>query len=140
MGLCEKALLSNLLHRTLLLATIFCSSVGSSCHPPGTFLSNVVAEKNRHFHPFYSKFNFVWGGRGKVASFSNITGNVPTLLTSIVVIPVLLIIPVIPSIPVAPVYPFILLFSIVLPFINYVAKCNLGEVKHETVLASCLHH
>ena len=47
--------------------------------------SNVVAKKSTQFHPFCSKFNFVWGGRGGVASFSNITGKVPTLLTSIVV-------------------------------------------------------
>ena len=40
--------------------------------------SNVVAKKSTHFHPFCSQFNFVWGGRGGVTSFSNIT------LTSIV--------------------------------------------------------
>ena len=48
------------------------------------FPYNVVAIKSTHFHPFCSKFNFVWGGRGGVTSFSNITGKVPTLLTSIV--------------------------------------------------------
>ena len=52
--------------------------------PPFTSRSNVVAIKSTHFHPFCSKFNFVWGGRGGVASFSNITGKVPTLVTSIV--------------------------------------------------------
>ena len=34
--------------------------------------------------PFCAKFNFVLGGREGVASFSNITRKVPTLLTSIV--------------------------------------------------------
>ena len=34
--------------------------------------------------PLCSKFNFVLGGRGSVASFTNITGKVPTLLTSII--------------------------------------------------------
>ena len=72
-----------LLHRTLLLRTIFCSALSSFRRPP-TSPSNVVAKKSTHFHPFCSKFNFVWGGRGGVASFSNITGKVPTLLTSIV--------------------------------------------------------
>ena len=43
-----------------------------------------MAKKSTHLYPFCSKFNFVWGGRGGVASFSNITGKVPTLLTSIV--------------------------------------------------------
>ena len=109
MGLCEKALLSNLLHRTLLLKTIFCSALGLSCHPP-TSPSNVVTKKSTHFHPLCLKFNFVWGGRGEVTSFSNITGKVPTLLTFIVVIPVLQIIPVIPSMLVIPFFPFILLF------------------------------
>ena len=83
MGLCEKALPSNSSVRTLFLRTIFCSALGSSRRPP-TSPSNVVAKKSTHFHPFCSKFNFVWGGREGVASFSNITGKVPTLLTSIV--------------------------------------------------------
>ena len=43
-------------------------------------------QKSTHFQTFCSKFNFVWGGRGEAASFSNITGKVPTLLTSIVAI------------------------------------------------------
>ena len=65
---------------------IFGSALGSSRRPPPppTSPSNVVAKKkSTQFHPFCSKFNFVWGGRGGVASFSNITGKVPTLLTSI---------------------------------------------------------
>ena len=59
----------------------FCSASGSSRRPP-TSPSNVVAKKSTHFHPFCSKSNFVWGGRGGVASFSNFTGKVSTLLTS----------------------------------------------------------
>ena len=39
---------------------------------PTTSPSNVVAEKSTDSHPFCSKFNFVWGGRGGVTSFSNI--------------------------------------------------------------------
>ena len=61
----------------------FLFGLGSSRRSP-TSPSNVVAQKSTHFHPFCSKSNFVWGGRGGVASFSNITGKVPTLLTSIV--------------------------------------------------------
>ena len=80
---CVKSPSKQLLCTTLLLSTIFCSALGSSRRPP-TSPSNVVAKKSTHFHPFCSKSNFVWGGRGGVASFSNITGKVPTLLTSIV--------------------------------------------------------
>ena len=46
-------------------------------------------QKSTQFHPFCSKFNFVWGGRGGIASFSNITGRVPTFLPCIVVIPII---------------------------------------------------
>ena len=84
---CVKTPSKQLLRRTLLLRTIFCSALGLYRRPPprpSTSPSNVVAEKSTHFHPFCSKFNFVWGGRGGVTSFSNITGKVPTLLTSIV--------------------------------------------------------
>ena len=80
---CVKSPSKQLLCTTLLLRTIFCSALGSSRRPP-TSPSNVVAKKSPHFHPFCSKSNFVWGGRGGVASFSHITGKVPTLLTSIV--------------------------------------------------------
>ena len=70
----------------LLLRTIFSSALGSSRPPPPqTSPSNVVAKKGTQFHPFCSKFNYVWGGRGGVAIFSNLTGEVPTLLNSIVV-------------------------------------------------------
>ena len=36
-----------------------------------TPLSNVVAKKKTHFHPWCSELNFVWGGRGGVTSFTN---------------------------------------------------------------------
>ena len=52
------------------------SSPTSPLPPPP---SNVLAPKK-----FSSKFNFVLGGRGGVTRFTNITGKVPTLLTSIV--------------------------------------------------------
>ena len=42
--------------------------------------------ESTHFHPFCSKFNFLRGGRGGVASFANIIGKAPTLLISIVVL------------------------------------------------------
>ena len=71
-----------MLCRTLLLTIIFCSVLGSSRRLPSP-PSNVVTKESTHFHPFCAKFNFVWGGRGGVASFSNITGKVPTILTSI---------------------------------------------------------
>ena len=67
-------------YSTLLLMTIFLSALGSSHHPP-TPSSNVVAKKKHSFPPIVLKINFVWGGRGEVTSFTNITGNVPTLLT-----------------------------------------------------------
>ena len=84
LGLCEKALPSNCYVEP-------CSSpkdnflfgfgfTPSLPHSP----CNVVAKKALILTRFASKFNFVWGGRGGVASFSNITGKVPTLLTSIV--------------------------------------------------------
>ena len=56
--------------------TIFCSALGSSRRPP-TSPRNVVAKKPAHFHPFCSKFNIVWGGRGGVASFSYISEKGP---------------------------------------------------------------
>ena len=48
------------------------------------FPQQCCGPKSTHFHPFCAKFNFVWGGRGGVTSFSNTTGKVQTLLTSIV--------------------------------------------------------
>ena len=83
LGTVWKSPSKQLLRRNLSLRTIFCSALGSSRRPP-TSPSNVVAKKSTHFHPFWSKFNFGWGGRGGVASFSNITGKVPTLLASFV--------------------------------------------------------
>ena len=80
---CVKSPSKQLLRRTLLPRTIFCSALGLY-RRPSTSPSNDVAKKSTHFHPFCAKFNFVWGGRGGVTSFSNITGKVPTLLTSIV--------------------------------------------------------
>ena len=38
------------------------------------------------FPSIFLKFNIVWGGRGEFASFTHITGKVPTLFTSIVVL------------------------------------------------------
>lgn len=45
------------------------------------------APKRNYFHPFCSKFNVVWGGGGwgGVATFTNISGRVVTLLTSLAV-------------------------------------------------------
>ena len=90
---CVKNPSKLLSRRTLLLTTIFLSALSSYPHPalphsppppppPPPALappSNVLAPKN-----FCSKFNFVLGGRGGVTRFTNITGKVPTLLTSIV--------------------------------------------------------
>ena len=47
--------------------------------PPSKFVA-----KKAIIPPICSKFNFVWGGRGGVASFTNITEKVATRLTSIV--------------------------------------------------------
>ena len=81
---CVKSPTKQLLRRTLVLMdNFFCSTLGLYRRLP-TSPSNVVLKKSTHFHPFCSKFNFVWGWRGGVTSFSNITGKVPTLLTSIV--------------------------------------------------------
>ena len=82
---CVKNPSKLLSRRTLLLTTIFLSALSSYPHPalphsrPSPPPSNVLAPKN-----FCSKFNFVLGGRGGVTRFTNITGKVPTLLTSIV--------------------------------------------------------
>ena len=73
-------------------------SNGSSCRPstplarvhpviplvPQQWFIQCYGQKSNHFHPWCSKFNFVWGGWGGVASFTNISRKVPTLLTSIV--------------------------------------------------------
>ena len=84
LGTVWKSPSKQLLRRTLLLRTIFLFGFrfipSFPNHPP----KQCCGKKSTHSHPFCSKFNFVWGGRGGVASFSNITGNVPTLLTSIV--------------------------------------------------------
>ena len=80
---CVKNPSKLLSRRTLLLTTIFfigskfIPSFPTSPLPPPP--SNVLAPKK-----FSSKFNFVLGGRGGVTRFTNITGKVPTLLTSIV--------------------------------------------------------
>ena len=82
---CVKNPSKLLSRRTLLLTTIFLSALSSYPHPALPHSrsppppSNVLAPKN-----FCSKFNFVLGGRGGVTRFTNITGKVPTLLTSIV--------------------------------------------------------
>ena len=62
-------------------------SNGSSCRSPNSpqqWFIQCYGQKSDHFHPWCSKFNFVWGGWGGVASFTNISREVPTLLTSIV--------------------------------------------------------
>ena len=73
-------------------------SNGSSCRPstpparvhpvislvPLQWFIQCYGQKSNHFHPWCSKFNFVWGGWGGVASFTNFSRKVPTLLTSIV--------------------------------------------------------
>ena len=67
--------------------TIFLISFGlisSSPHPPPPPPSNVVAKKEAVLSTHLKKFNFVWGERGEVATFTNITEKVPTLLTSTV--------------------------------------------------------
>ena len=56
----------------------------SSPYSPQKWLIQCYGQKSNHFHPWRSKFNFVWGGWGGVASFTNISRKVPTLLTSIV--------------------------------------------------------
>ena len=68
--------------RTLLLTAIFVSALSSYPHPPLPH----SPPPQQCFGPqkFCSKFNFLLGGRGGVTSFTNITGKVPTLLTSIV--------------------------------------------------------
>lgn len=52
--------------------------VNSSPTPPPP--SNVVHQKRTHFHPFRSQVNIVWSGSH--LSFTDITGEFPTLLTS----------------------------------------------------------
>ena len=71
LGTVWKSPSKQLLHRTLLLTTIFCSALGSSRLPP-TFPSNVVAKKSTHFHPFCSKLTLfrVGGERSLVLVIS----------------------------------------------------------------------
>ena len=82
---CAKNPSKLLSRRTLLLTTIFLSALSSYPHPP--LPHSPPPPLPAMFWPhkkFCSKFNFVLGGRGGVTSFTNITGKVPTLLTSIV--------------------------------------------------------
>ena len=53
-----------------------------SCHPSTPPRQQCCGQKSTHFHPWCPKFNFVWGGREGVASLTNTTGKVPSLLTS----------------------------------------------------------
>ena len=52
----------------------------SSPPPPPLPVAMLWPIKGTHFHPFCSKFSFVWGGRGGIASFSNITGKVQKVI------------------------------------------------------------
>ena len=61
------------------------SLMGFGFIPPSpTSTRQCYDPKRTHFHPFCSKFNIVWDGRGEVPSFTNITRKVPTLVMSIV--------------------------------------------------------
>ena len=53
-------------------------------HSPQQWFIQCYGQRSDHFHPWCSKFSFVWGGWGGVASSTNISRKVPTLLTSIV--------------------------------------------------------
>ena len=81
--LCEKALPSDCYIQVELLMTFFGSALGSSRRRP-TLPQQCCGQKSSHFHPWCSKFIFVRGGRGGVATFTNNNEKVPTLLTSIV--------------------------------------------------------
>ena len=59
---------------------IFFGFILSSLHSPPAMLWPEKAV----IPPICSKFNFVWGGREEVASFTNTTEKVATLLTSTV--------------------------------------------------------
>ena len=72
-----------ILHKTLLVTRILWWALDLSIHPP-TSTRQCYDPKRTHFHPFCSKFNIVWDGRGEVPSFTNITRKVPTLVMSIV--------------------------------------------------------
>ena len=78
---CVKNPSKLLSRRTLLLTAIF--FIGSKFIPSSP--TSPLPPPQQCFGPqkFCSKFNFVLGGRGGVTSFTNITGKVPTLLTSI---------------------------------------------------------
>ena len=84
LGMCEKALPSNCYVEPCSASKDnFLFGFGFTPSFPH-FPLQCCGQKSTHSHPFCFKFNFVWGGRGGVASFGNITGKVPTLLTSIV--------------------------------------------------------
>lgn len=56
-----------ILHRTLLVTRILWWALDLSIHPP-TSTRQCYDPKRTHFHPFFLKFNIVWGGRGEVPS------------------------------------------------------------------------
>ena len=64
----------------------FLIGFGFITSPPPPPPRQCFGQKSTLFYPFCSKFNFVWGGREGVSSFTNITGKVPTLVTSIAVL------------------------------------------------------
>ena len=74
-----KRLFQVILHRTLLSTRILWSALNSSLHPPLPPDSVMTPNGLISTH-----LNIVWGGRGEVSSFTNITRKVPTLLMSIV--------------------------------------------------------
>ena len=78
LGLCEKAcyIQHSAPNDNFFICTGF---IPSSPHS----LQQCCGQKKHSFPPIVLKINFVWGGRGGVTSFTNITGNVPTLLTPI---------------------------------------------------------
>lgn len=47
--------------------------------PPSLLLSAMMRPKRTHLHPFWSKFNILWAGRGR-SLVTNLTGKVPKLL------------------------------------------------------------
>ena len=81
---CVKNPSKLLLRKTLLLATIFLSALSSYPHHPLPH----PPPPQQCFGPqkilLKIQLCFGWEGRGGVTSFTNITGKVPTLLTSIV--------------------------------------------------------
>ena len=86
LGLCEKALTSNYWYVGLYAYWKFFDRLWVHSVVPPFPLQQCCGSKSSHFHPFAQNSTLFGVGKRGIASFTNITGKVATLLTSIAVI------------------------------------------------------